>query len=84
MGDVEIALDAAFAGKPGVIAIAGTGSNVAARDLLGEVSTVGGWGPALADQASGHRVGSQALRALFLALDEQRSTALLAAECTHP
>ena len=76
VGDVEIALDAAFAGAPGVVAIAGTGSNVAGRDQHGAVSTVGGWGPALADQASGHRVGLQALRALFMALDEERPTSL--------
>lgn len=79
VGDVEIALDAAFAGAPGVVAIAGTGSNVAGRDRHGQVSTVGGWGPALSDQASGHRVGLQALRALFLALDEERETSLLGA-----
>lgn len=79
VGDVEIALDAAFAGAPGVVAIAGTGSNVAGRDLRGNVRTVGGWGPALSDQASGHRIGHQALRALFLALDERRPTTLLEA-----
>ncbi len=76
VGDVEIALDAAFAGAPGIVVIAGTGSNVAGRDLQGTVSTVGGWGPALADQASGHRIGLQALRALFLALDEERPSSL--------
>ncbi len=79
VGDVDIALDAAFAGRPGIVAIAGTGSNVAGRDPAGEVSTVGGWGPALADQASGHRVGLQALRSLFLAIDQGRSTSLLKA-----
>lgn len=77
VGDVEIALDAAFHGAPGVVVIAGTGSNVAGRGPHGELTTVGGWGPALSDQASGHRVGLQALRALFLALDEDRPTTLL-------
>ncbi len=79
VGDVEIALDAAFHGAPGVVVIAGTGSNVAGRGPGGEVTTVGGWGPALSDQASGHRVGLQALRALFLALDRDRPTTLLGA-----
>jgi N-acetylglucosamine kinase-like BadF-type ATPase len=65
LGDVEIALDAAFPGQPGVIVLAGTGSNVAARDGSGKVTTAGGWGPALADQGSGHRIGQEALRALF-------------------
>ena len=41
------------------------------------MTTVGGWGPALADQASGHRVGLEALRALFLALDADAPTTLL-------
>ncbi len=70
LGDVEIALDAAFPGQPGIVAIAGTGSNVAGRAHTGELVTAGGWGPVLADQGSGHRIGMQALRALFLAFDE--------------
>jgi N-acetylglucosamine kinase-like BadF-type ATPase len=79
LGDVEIALDAAFPGEPGVLALAGTGSNVAGRNAAGNITTAGGWGPALADQGSGHRIGHNALRALFLALDEGRSTQLLPA-----
>jgi glucosamine kinase len=79
VGDVEIALDAAFPGAPGVVAIAGTGSNVAGRDANGRLTTAGGWGPALADQGSGHRIGLEALRALFLAIDEGRTSTLLAA-----
>lgn len=79
LGDVEIALDAAFQGEPGVLVLAGTGSNVAARTLQGRVITAGGWGPALADQGSGHRIGLQALRALCLARDEEKTTLLLAA-----
>lgn len=79
LGDVEIALDAAFFGQPGVLAMAGTGSNVAGRDTTGKLTTAGGWGPALADQGSGHRIGHQALRALFLALDRGQHSALLPA-----
>jgi N-acetylglucosamine kinase-like BadF-type ATPase len=77
VGDVEIALDAAFHGGPGVLVLAGTGSNVAARAADGSLTTAGGWGPALADQGSGHRIGLQALRAIFLAHDEARPTQLL-------
>jgi N-acetylglucosamine kinase-like BadF-type ATPase len=79
LGDIEIALDAAFPGQPGVVVIAGTGSNVAGRDIHGQLTTAGGWGPALADQGSGHRIGLEALRATCLALDEGRSTTLLPA-----
>ena len=77
LGDVEIALDAAFPGDAGVLVLAGTGSNVAGRTRLGAVMTVGGWGPALADQGSGHRIGHQALRAVCLARDQERPTTLL-------
>jgi glucosamine kinase len=76
LGDVEIALDAAFPGQPGLLVLAGTGSNVAGRSSNGVVTTAGGWGPVLADQGSGHRIGVEALRALFLARDEGRSTQL--------
>ena len=79
VGDVEIALDAAFFGGPGVLVMAGTGSNVAGRTIAGDLTTAGGWGPALADQGSGNRIGHQALRDIFLAVDEDRTTALLPA-----
>jgi N-acetylglucosamine kinase-like BadF-type ATPase len=77
LGDVEIALDAAFFGGPGVLAMAGTGSNVAGRMCDGTLTTAGGWGPVLSDQGSGHRIGTEALRAMFLARDEGRETLLL-------
>ncbi|NYF90010.1 BadF/BadG/BcrA/BcrD ATPase family protein [Tunturiibacter empetritectus] len=77
VGDVEIALDAAFFGGPGVLVMAGTGSNVAGRFLSGNLTTAGGWGPALADQGSGNRIGHQALRDTFFAIDEGRTTTLL-------
>jgi N-acetylglucosamine kinase-like BadF-type ATPase len=77
LGDVEIALDAAFPGQAGALVLAGTGSNVAGRTPGGEIYTTGGWGPNLADQGSGHRIGLSALRAAFLAIDEQRPTILL-------
>jgi N-acetylglucosamine kinase-like BadF-type ATPase len=77
LGDVEIALDAAFHGGVGVLAMAGTGSNVAGRMPDGTLITAGGWGPELADQVSGHKIGREGARAAFLARDEQRPTILL-------
>jgi glucosamine kinase len=79
LGDVEIALEAAFPGRAGVLALAGTGSNVLGRTNGGRLITAGGWGPALADQGSGHRIGLESLRAIFLAKDEGRETLLLSA-----
>jgi N-acetylglucosamine kinase-like BadF-type ATPase len=77
--DVEIALDAAFPGRAGVLVMAGTGSNVVGRTVAGALVHGGGWGPALADQGSGHRIGHESLRAIFLAEDEERTTSLLPA-----
>lgn len=77
VGDVEIALDSAFFGKRGVLALAGTGSNVAGRAGTGEILRAGGWGPALADQGSGHFIGLESLRRGVLAIDQQRATRVL-------
>lgn len=77
VGDVEIALDAAFQGGAGVLVLAGTGSNVAGRRSDGSLLGAGGWGPLMADQGSANRIGLNGLRAGFLAKDEARSTRLL-------
>jgi N-acetylglucosamine kinase-like BadF-type ATPase len=76
-GDVEIALDAAFPGAAGVLVMAGTGSNTLGRTSKGELVTVGGWGPLLADEGSGHWIGLRALRAAVRESDEQGSSQLL-------
>lgn len=83
VGDVAIALDAAFFGKRGVLVLAGTGSNVAARSANGQIVTAGGWGPALADQGSGQFIGLEGLRRGFLAIDQVRGTRLLDAARAH-
>src|SRR3984885_6792906 len=76
-GDVEIALDAAFPGEAGVLVMAGTGSNTLGRTSKGEQVTVGGWGPVLADEGSGHWIGLRALRAAIREHDEQGRSKLL-------
>lgn len=83
VGDVDIALDAAFPGQPGMLAIAGTGSNSAARSQDGTVETAGGYGPVPSDQGSGHHIGTRALRACFLAQDEGRANLLMDAVLLH-
>jgi glucosamine kinase len=77
-GDEEIALDSAFCGGPGILVIAGTGSNIIGRTADGTLYTAGGWGPALADEGSGYWIGHEALRAGFWALDRDVPTTLLA------
>jgi glucosamine kinase len=76
-GDEEIALDAAFPGAAGVLVIGGTGSNTLGRTSTGKQFTVGGWGPALADQGSGYWIGHQALRAAVRARDFGQPTHIL-------
>ena len=83
LGDVEIALDAAFPGESGILVLAGTGSNVAGRSSSGTLTSAGGYGPVLGDQGSGHRIGSQALRDTFVAYDEGRPTLLMDAILQH-
>jgi glucosamine kinase len=83
VGDVQIALDSAFFGKRGALVLAGTGSNVAGRAATGKIVRAGGWGPALADQGSGHFIGLEALRRGFLAIDQQRTTRILSDAQEH-
>jgi glucosamine kinase len=76
-GDEEIALDGAFRGGPGILVIAGTGSNVIGRAADGTMHQAGGWGPALGDEGSGYWIGQEALRAGFWAKDRSVPTTLL-------
>ena len=76
VGDAVIALEAAFASGPGVIAIAGTGSIVYGRDASGQTARAGGWGFAISDEGSGHWIGRHAISALLRARDEGHETAL--------
>jgi N-acetylglucosamine kinase-like BadF-type ATPase len=77
VGDEVITLDAAFPGGPGVIVIAGTGSNVIGRSRSGWMTRAGGWGPALADEGSGSLLGQQALRGVFAAINAGEEPMLL-------
>jgi glucosamine kinase len=68
-GDEEIALDAAFRGGPGILVIAGTGSNAIGRGVDGRLVSAGGWGPVLGDEGSGFWIGLEAIRAALRAQD---------------
>ena len=61
MNDVELALDGAFLGRPGILVLAGTGSMAMARDDQGHVVRVGGWGHFFGDEGSAFWIGRQAL-----------------------
>jgi glucosamine kinase len=68
-GDEEIALDAAFSGGPGILVVAGTGSNAIGRTADGSLFGAGGWGPVLGDEGSGTWIGLEAIRAARRAHD---------------
>jgi N-acetylglucosamine kinase-like BadF-type ATPase len=79
VGDVEVAHDAAFRGGRGVLVLAGTGAQIVGRGADGKALTLGGWGPALSDEGSGHFLGLEGLRRAFRAVDAERPTTLLGA-----
>ncbi len=69
VGDMQIALEAAFDQGPGVIVIAGTGSIAYARDRHGTTVRAGGWGFAIGDEGSAHWIGRSSVSALLRASD---------------
>lgn len=76
VGDMVIALEAAFGSGPGVIAIAGTGSIVWGRDAAGRTARAGGWGFAISDEGSGHWIGRRTVSAILHAHDDDQETLL--------
>jgi N-acetylglucosamine kinase-like BadF-type ATPase len=73
VGDMVIALEAAFGGGPGVVVVAGTGSIAYGRDSAGQTTRAGGWGFAISDEGSGHWIGRSAIAAALRAFDETPS-----------
>ena len=61
--DTEVALLGAFDGGPGIVVIAGTGSNAFGRDAQGRAARVGGHGFLLGDEGSAYWIANTALRA---------------------
>lgn len=71
IGDMEIALEAAFGDGPGVIVIAGTGSIAYGRDEKGRTARAGGWGFGISDEGSAHWIGRETVRHLLREIDEK-------------
>ena len=69
VGDMEIALEAAFDDSAGVIVIAGTGSIAYGRDEAGNTLRAGGWGFEIGDEGSAHWIGRAAVSAVLRASD---------------
>ncbi len=77
VGDEVIALDAAFKGGPGILQIAGTGSNTIGRAPDGGRETAGGWSSRLGDEGSGYWIGLHAVRRGLRAYDRGEPTRVL-------
>jgi N-acetylglucosamine kinase-like BadF-type ATPase len=67
--DTEVALLGAFDGAPGIVVIAGTGSNAFGRDVQGRAARVGGHGFLLGDEGSAYSIANKALRAALRSHD---------------
>jgi N-acetylglucosamine kinase-like BadF-type ATPase len=77
IGDMEVALESAFGGGPGIVVIAGTGSIVFGRNERGETSRAGGWGRILCDEGSAHWIVIRAIHHSLHALDRGCDSPLL-------
>ncbi len=75
--DARIALEGAFAGKPGSILIAGTGSIMFGKDADKNIHRVGGFGRILGDEGSGFHIGRAGLSAIAKSFDGRNATTLL-------
>ncbi|MGN6488218.1 MAG: N-acetylglucosamine kinase [Devosia sp.] len=69
MNDVDAAHIGAFAGGPGILILAGTGSMAWARDAAGASHRTGGWGETIGDEGSGYWIGRQVLGAVSKSVD---------------
>jgi N-acetylglucosamine kinase-like BadF-type ATPase len=77
VGDEIIALDAAFQGGPGILQIAGTGTNCIGRAPDGGRECAGGWSSRLGDEGSGYWIGLHAVRRALHAYDCEQPTRIL-------
>jgi N-acetylglucosamine kinase-like BadF-type ATPase len=77
VGDEVIALDAAFKGGPGILQIAGTGSNTIGRAPDGSRECAGGWSSRLGDEGSGYWIGVNSVRRGLRAYDREQPTQVL-------
>ncbi|MFS8047347.1 N-acetylglucosamine kinase [Rhizobium sp. BR 314] len=79
LNDVDAAHLGAFAGKPGILILSGTGSMAWARNADGVSARVGGWGDVIGDEGSSYWIGRAALGLASQSLDGRAPPTALAA-----
>jgi len=84
VADAEIALYGATDGQPGLVVIAGTGSNCCGVNARGKRLYAGGWGPIVGDEGSGAWLARRGLSAVARAADGRGpKTSLTEAACAY-
>jgi N-acetylglucosamine kinase-like BadF-type ATPase len=83
VGDIMIALEAMFAGGPGLVCIADSGSIAFGRNERGEIARAGGWGRLVSDEGSSQWIGQRAISQCLRALDTGRSSILVSGVMEH-
>ncbi len=84
LNDVDAAHLGAFAGRPGILVLSGTGSMSWARNGAGASARVGGWGDVIGDEGSSYWIGREALHLVSQSLDGRaKPTALTKAVYEH-
>lgn len=78
LNDVDAAHLGAFAGRPGILILSGTGSMAWGRNAAGVSSRVGGWGDVIGDEGSSYWIGKAALGLISQSLDGRAEPTKLA------
>ena len=81
MEDTRSVLVAAFGEGPGIIVIAGTGSNIAGQTSADQpIQKVGGWGHLFSDHGSAYSISRRGMEAAFIRYDYDAKISILARE----
>jgi len=81
MEDTRSVLAAAFGDGPGIVVIAGTGSNVAGQTSgSSPIESAGGWGHLFGDRGSAYDVARRGLEAAYYTYDREKKPGVLAKE----
>jgi N-acetylmuramic acid 6-phosphate etherase len=81
MEDTRSVLAGAFGEGPGIVVIAGTGSNVAGQKSADHpIEKAGGWGHLFSDRGSGYDIARRGLEIVYTRYDETRRITTLARE----